>query len=257
MFGRVIHKRLFPKINTFNYGIYYLLLPLSQLSSSIENKYLKFNRWGLLSFYNKDHGHRDENDLNEWTQEILKKHNVKNADGEIFLLTMPRVLGYVFNPVSFWYCYDKSEHLRAVICEVNNTFGETHTYVCVHDDGRVISNDDYLMGSKVFHVSPFMEREGHYTFRFSQSDDKIGARIDFFDAEGKKKLITALSGHFSKMDENACSKAFWRYPLVTMRSIFLIHYQAMKLFLKGTEYVPKPLQRKDKVTRAHTEKEKD
>lgn len=261
MFGRVMHKRLFPKVNAFNYGIYYLALPLSKISSSLENKYFKLNRWGLLSFYNKDHGYRDGEDLNIWAQAVLQDQGVNNIDGEIILLTMPRVFGYVFNPVSFWYCFDKSKILKAVICEVNNTFGETHTYICAHDDGHEITQDDYLEGQKVFHVSPFMEREGHYKFRFSQSNDKMGAWIDFYDEKSQKKLLTALNGKYVKMDQKSCGKAFWRYPLITIKSIFLIHYQAVKLFFKGTEYVPKPLQYKGKVTRAHTApnatKEKD
>lgn len=111
LFGRVMHKRLFPKVNAFNYGIYYLSLPLSQISTAIENKYFKINRWGLLGFYNKDHGNRDGSNLNNWAQKILKDNGIDKADGEIILIAMPRVFGYVFNPVSFWYCFDKSKNL--------------------------------------------------------------------------------------------------------------------------------------------------
>jgi DUF1365 family protein len=256
IFGRVSHKRLFPKVNAFNYGIYYLSLPLSQINQTLENKYFKYNRWGFLSFYDKDHGSRDSDDLRKWAQNILTLHDVKNADGEIVLVTMPRVFGYVFNPVSFWYCHDKAQKLRAVICEVNNTFDQTHSYICAHDDGREITGDDIMTGQKVFHVSPFMEREGNYRFRFSQSSEKLAAWIDYYDGEGQKKLLTALSGDYSKLNVENASRAFWRYPLVTFKSIFLIHWQAVKLFAKKCEYVPKPVQNDNKITRAGTYKEK-
>jgi DUF1365 family protein len=167
---------------------------------------------------------------------------------------MPRIFGYVFNPVSFWYCFDKSAVLRAVICEVNNTFGETHSYICAHEDQREITQDDILTGQKAFHVSPFLEREGNYKFRFALKNNKMGAWIDFFDASYKKKLLTSLNGKFEALNKTNSSKAFWRYPLVTLKAIYLIHWQAVKLFFKGTEYVPKPLQLKNKATRTETKK---
>jgi len=252
-----MHKRLFPKVNAFNYGIYYLSLPLSKINSSIENKYFKLNRWGFLSFYNKDHGDRSGDTLENWAQDVLKSQGVDKANGEIILITMPRVFGYVFNPVSFWYCYDNQEKLRAVICEVNNTFGQTHTYICAHDDQREITQDDYMSGMKVFHVSPFLEREGSYKFRFSLKNDKVGAWIDYFDGGTQKKLLTALSGNLVELNKISCGRAFWRYPLITIKSILLIHWQAVKLFVKGCEYVPKPVQKQEKVTRAQTENDNE
>ena len=170
---------------------------------------------------------------------------------------MPRVFGYVFNPVSFWYCFDSSEKLRAVICEVNNTFGETHSYICAHNDQAEIGKDDILEGQKVFYVSPFLEREGHYKFRFSLPNSKMGAWIDFYDDEGRKKLVTALSGNFEDLSLQSCRRAFWIYPLVTLKSISLIHWQALKLLFKRAKYVPKPLQKDMKVTTAGTQNRKE
>lgn len=249
LFGDVMHKRIFPTVNAFRYGIYYLVLPLSKLTTDIENKYFKLNRFGLLSFYNRDHGYRNNDNPETWARDILNEHGVTKADGEIILITMPRVLGYVFNPVSFWYCFDTEKILRAVICEVNNTFGETHSYICTHEDQREITQDDILTGKKVFHVSPFLERAGSYKFRFSLQEDKMGSWIDFYDAESRKKLLTSLSGHFTDLSKMAVLKAFWCYPLVTLKAILLIHWQAVKLFVKKAEYVPKPLQFKDKITK--------
>ncbi len=255
MFGKVMHKRLFERVNQFTYGIYYLALPLSSLKNPIENFYFKYNRLGLLSFFDKDHGNRDGQDLEKWARDILSTHKLDKADGEIVLVCMPRVFGYVFNPVSFWYCYGRDEKLRAVICEVNNTFGETHSYVCAHDDQAEIQKDDILSGQKIFHVSPFLEREGSYKFRFTLPDDKMGVWIDFFDAQGEKKLLTALNGKFSPLSQSVCARAFWAYPLVTIKAITLIHWQAMKLFFNRIVYVPKPVQLETKITRVKTLKE--
>lgn len=254
LFGNVMHKRLLPKINSFRYKIYYLVLPLSKLHSGVENKFFKFNKWGLLSFYNRDHGYRNDDNPEVWARDVLKKHGVTSANGGIILVTMPRVLGYVFNPVSFWYCFDPLKKLRAVICEVNNTFGETHSYVCVHDDQGEITQDDILVGQKMFHVSPFLEREGMYQFRFSMRSDKMGAWINFYDAQDKQKLVTVLSGKFSKLDEGQVLRAFLKHPLVTLKAITLIHWQAVKLFFNRTEYVPKPPQLKNKVTKTTSKK---
>lgn len=250
-----MHKRFFPKVNEFNYGIYYIALPLSKISKEIETRSLKYNRWGLLSFYNKDHGNRDGADLNDWARRILSSHGVDKADGDIILVTMPRVLGYVFNPVSFWLCLDQAQKLRAVICEVNNTFGESHSYICAHDDQAEITADGFIEGDKFFHVSPFLERDGGYQFRFAYQNDKMGAWIDYFADNGKKQLVTVLTGKFVDLNQSSSAKAFWRYPLVTLKSILLIHWQAVKLFTKGTEYVSKPLQQGVKVTRGRTMKD--
>lgn len=250
LFGKVMHKRLFPKVNQFTYGIYYLVLPLSKIGKSIENSYLKYNRFGLISFYNKDHGDRDGSNLRAWAGKILTDQNVKGVDGEIVLVALPRILGYVFNPVSFWYCYDKTHNLRAVICEVNNTFGETHTYVCEYDENdRVGTKDQVMEADKVFHVSPFLTRDGGYRFRFAMDAQKMGAWIDYFHTNGQKQLLTALSGTFQDLDRKSCGRAFWRYPLVTFKAIFLIHWQAVKLFVKKVEYVPKPKQIITRVTK--------
>lgn len=253
LFGDVMHKRIFPTVNAFRYGIYYLVLPLSKLTKDIENKYFKFNRFGLLSFYNRDHGYRNNDNPEKWARDILNENGITKADGEVILITMPRVLGYVFNPVSFWYCFDKEKILRAVICEVNNTFGETHSYICALEDQREITQNDILTGKKVFHVSPFLEREGSYKFRFALQQDKMGSWINFYDAKNRKKLLTSLNGNFTDLSKTAVLKAFWGYPLVTLKAIGLIHWQAVKLFLKKAEYVPKPVQLKDKITRTTSE----
>lgn len=242
--AKVMHKRLFPKVNAFLYKIYYLDLALDHLDSAPITR----EKFASMSFYNKDHGALDGSDLEQWARAILIDHDILEADGQIRLICMPRIFGYVFNPVSFWMCHDKSGGLRAVIAEVNNTFGERHNYLCVHDDHRLIAQDDIITAEKIFHVSPMMEREGHYEFRFVDKDDKFGVWIDYFDAEGRKKLLTSLVGDYQDMSKATLRRAFWRVPFVSIKTIALIHWQAAKILLKGIKYISKPEQLKKRLS---------
>lgn len=241
--ARVMHKRLSPRENAFTYSIYYLAIPLDR----IDGLPLSVDRPGLLSFYRRDHAARDGGDLKEWIQPMLRDHGIA-ADGGIMLVAMPRVLGYVFNPVSFWLCLDRDGALRAVLCEVNNTFGETHSYLCAHPDGRAIIGDEWLWGEKFFHVSPFLKREGRYRFRFRLAGEALGIWIDHYTESGEQQLLTALTGTLEPMTREGLRRAFWRYPLVTLKSIALIHWQAVKLLAKGIRYIPKPLQQDARIT---------
>lgn len=237
--GKVFHKRLFPAVNAFGYSVYYLALPLSQINNNLP---LTYNKAGLYAFFDRDHGFDDNRSCLEWAQNLLVQCDISEADGEIILIAFPRIFGYVFNPVSFWLCFDKDKNIRAVIYEVRNTFGEKHVYVCVHPDRRIISKDDILTAQKVFHVSPFLEREGHYEFRIHHTDDNFGVWIDYYDAAGDKKLITSLAGHFTPLTKDRLSACFWRYPLVTLKAIALIHWQAIKIILRKIRYIDKPKQ---------------
>ena len=240
LFGKVMHARLFPKRNRFTYGIYYLSLPLSQMGELP----LPHNRFAPVSFYDCDHGSRKKGQLLNWARQILSDHGLAEiTNGDIILTCMPRIFGYVFNPVSFWHCYDAKGELRCVLCEVHNTFKEQHTYICVHPDHRPITPEDILTGEKLFHVSPFLQREGYYQFRFNAKPTHFQACVDFYDASGKKQLITSLAGKYQPMTKNNLQKAFWRYPLVTFKAIALIHWQAVKLVSKGIKYIAKPRQK--------------
>ena len=252
--AKVMHKRLLPRINQFTYGVYYLAFPLSQLAALQDGWRFGVNRAGVLSFHERDHGVRDGSDLEAWARQILQEHAVPEADGEIVLISLPRVLGYVFNPVSFWLCFDKQNQLRAVINEVNNTFGESHCYLCVHADRRVISSEDWLVADKLFHVSPFLERVGRYQFRFAIKPDTIGIWIDYLNGEGNKQLLTALTGSLVPYSRQSRRAAFWRHPLVTIKTIWLIHWQAIKLLSKRIGYVPKPEQNPTIISRTYESK---
>jgi DUF1365 family protein len=247
MFGQVMHKRLFPKVNGFTYGIYYLLLPLSKISTLPGNWRFGINRPALMSFYAKDHGDKKSGDLQAWAQGLLARYGI-SAGGEIMLLTMPRIFGHVFNPVSFWFCHDVAGGLRAVICAVNNTFDETHSYICRPESGGLIDGDTWLEAEKVFHVSPFLKRDGKYRFRFALQGEKIGVWIDYYDAAQNKQLLTSLVGSSVPMTPASRRRAFWRYPLVALIALARIHWHAIRLVFKGVKYVPKPLQAAEKTS---------
>jgi len=243
-FGKVMHGRLFPKRNKFTYGIYYLALPISKL----KNLPIAHNCFAPLSFYDRDHGLCDGSDLESWARNILNEYSISEANGDITLICMPRILGYTFNPVSFWLCHDKEGALRAVLCEVHNTFDERHTYVCAHQDHSPITSKDTLRGEKCFHVSPLLKREGNYDFQFDLHDDKFGVWIDYYNQDGKKQLATSLIGNFKPMNAATLHKAFWSHPLVTFKVITLIHWQALKLLTKGIKYISKPAQKTEQTS---------
>lgn len=236
--ARVMHKRLIPKQNSFSYGVYYLALPLP--ASPIP---------GLLaSFHARDVGERDGSDPTLWVKGILRHYNLDQITRHTILLTMPRVLGYVFNPVSFYLCLDEAKALRAVLCEVHNTYGEQHSYLCANQDHAPIIATQWLEAEKVFHVSPFLERCGDYRFRFNLKDNSLGIWIDYYNAQKQKQLVTSLTGTFLPLSSDTLKHAFWRYPLVAVKAMALIHFQALKLLMKRLRYITKPEQLSQKVT---------
>lgn len=228
--AKVMHKRLFPKVNAFTYGVYYVATPLpaAPLPSIVQR------------FPADDLGYRDGRAPELWAREILEQHGIAEQVAHIVLITMPRVLGHVFNPVSFYLCMDSDKNLRAVIYEVHNTFGEQHSYLCMHQDRSAISAEDWMTSQKLFHVSPFLKREGSYRFRFDAQERKLGIWIDYYDKENKKQLITSLMGTLYPLTRAGLAQAFWLHPLIALKAIALIHWQALKLLTKGIEYVPKP-----------------
>lgn len=237
--AKVMHKRFAPAVNQFAYGVYYLVLPLSRLDALDECGVAR-NRFARHSFYDRDHGARDGGNLDRWARDLLQTHKIDGADGEIVLITFPRIWGYVFNPVSFWLCHDRAGNLRAVLYEVNNTFGETHTYLCAHPDHRAIAPEDVIVGQKLFHVSPFLEREGSYRFRITLSETSFGVWIDWMNGADALQLATAVTGEIAPLTPGAVKGLSRRYPLVTLKAIALIHWQAVKLLWKRVRYIVKP-----------------
>lgn len=254
--GQVMHHRLLPQSNKFNYSVFYIHLPIELLSKKLGNFLFGLNRSSLLSFHSSDYGD-GKMKLFDWLSNILDQYKLDIVDrSKISLITLPRILGFAFNPVSFWICPDTDHHVRAVICEVNNTFGERHTYICMNSDLSVIQPNDVITAEKLFHVSPFLNREGYYQFRFSFDQRQFRALIDYYNDQDQKVLLTSVGGYFEKLSSGNIMKAFLRYPLLTFRVVYLIHWQALKVFIKGIKYVPKPKQKEILISQSLSSKDK-
>lgn len=264
--GRVMHKRFKPVVHPFSYGVFFLRVPLSRLDTLggiPRNIFFSKDKFNLLSFMTRDFGPRDGSSLESWIRALLAREGIHAADGEIILQAFPRVLGYVFNPISVWYCFDRTGGLRAALCEVNNTFGERHNYLLAHDDQRVIQTSDWFTARKVLYVSPFCEVKGHYRFRFEQIDDRAFAQIDYHDElagnagvgtsaesgvnssrnagnNNSPLITTTIFGKPQALTSQAVFSVFFRYPLMTFGVMARIHWQALKLWLKQVPLISKP-----------------
>ncbi len=247
LLGKVMHRRLRPVQNHFVYGVYFLRIPLSRLES-IGGPLLSINRWNLLSFHFRDHGARDGTHPLTWIRALLAREGLGMADGEVWLHSFPRVLGYVFNPVSFWFCEDRAGRTRAIVAEVNNTFGERHSYLLAHPDGRPIHPGETLETRKRFHVSPFCSVSGGYRFRFLTRRGRRIARIDYADEAGPL-LLTSLSGRGAPLGSGALLRAVLRHPAMTFGVIARIHWQALKLWAKRVPFHSKPALPLEEVSR--------
>ncbi len=246
-FGTVRHTRLRPVLHAFAYATYYVRLPLRAMGSAgFGCSLFSRNRFNLLSFNDADHGDGVQ-PLVSWIDGFLKAEGVHDADGEIWLQAMPRVLGYVFNPVSFWFCHRADGALRAVLCDVRNTFGERHFYLL--DQDAPIVNGTELRARKVFHVSPFCPVEGGYRFRFARGrGERTLACVDYDDNAGPL-LATSLSGHAGPISAATVLRAFCFYPLMTFGVIARIHVQALRLWLRRVPFFRKPVPPLHKVSR--------
>jgi DUF1365 family protein len=189
--------------------------------------------------HTRDHGARDGSPLGDWIATLLEREGITAADGEVVLQTFPRVFGMVFNPVSFWFCHDRAGVLRAVVAEVNNTFGERHNYLLAHPDQAPIRSGDRLRARKVFHVSPFFPVVGEYHFRFELTPAHRRVEIDYFH-NGVRALATALDAVTEPLDAAAARRAALRFPLLAAGVVGRIHWQALRLALRRARFFRKP-----------------
>ena len=243
--GNVVHKRFKPKIHFFKYKVFSLLIDLSEIHLlDKELKTFSYNKFNIISFYDKDHGARDGSSVENWVKENLKKNNINTSDIQIKLLCYPRILGYVFNPLSVFYIYDKNSNLISILYEVKNTFGEQHTYIFKTD---INNNLVQHMCKKKFHVSPFIEMDCVYFFRLLKPGNKISIIIDQNDKEGKI-LYASQDGVKSEITNSNITKSYLKHPLMTFKIILAIHFEAFKLWSKGIKFIKKKFKIKNNIT---------
>ena len=243
--GQVIHKRFKPKVHYFRYNVFSLLIDLSELETiDKEISFFSLNKFNLISFYEKDHGERDGSSLINWVNKNLEKNNIPTQDIKIKILCYPRILGFVFNPLSVFYVYNLQNKLISILYEVKNTFGEQHTYIFkITKDENLVQNKC----AKKFHVSPFIEMDCNYFFRLLKPGDKISVIIDQYDKEDKI-LFASQDGIRTDFNSKELIKSYLKHPLMTFKIIIAIHYEAFKLWIKGIKFIKKKIKIKNNIT---------
>jgi len=246
--GATFHGRRGAVANAFRYGVDYVCLD-PEAEDVRGPRLFSRNRRNLTALWDRDHGGapgRGEGAV--WVRRVLAAHGLAEATaGRLLLLAQPRVLGHVFNPVSFWLAHDRAGALRAVIAEVSNTYGDRHSYLCHRGDLGPIGRSDVLAAQKIFHVSPFQPVTGGYTFRFDIRADRVGVWIDYRSETGG--LYATLTGRRRPLTDPGILGACLRRPFGSRRVLTLIHWQALRLWWKGAGFRPRPEPPLDEVTR--------
>jgi uncharacterized protein len=242
--GETFHGRKGAVANSFRYTVDYVLLdPDTATGPTLFSR----NKPNLTAVHDADHGGAPGKGRGvTWVRDVLAENGLAPA-ARILLLAQPRVLGHVFNPVSFWLCQDAAGDLFAVVAEVTNTYGDRHSYLCHRDDHAPLTREDTVLATKIFHVSPFQPVEGEYRFRFDIRQDRLGIWIDYSTATGG--LFTNLIGPRVPLTNGAILRACLRRPFGSRRVLALIHWQALKLALKGVRFRSRPIPPTDEVTR--------
>ena len=243
--GTVIHKRFKPKVHAFKYQVFSLFLDLSELET-LDKKisFFSYNKFNLISFFEKDHGERDGSSLKDWVIRHLENYEINTNNIKIKLLCYPRIFGYVFNPLSVFYIYDENENITAVLYEVKNTFGEQHTYVFkIKEDQKLLQHHC----SKKFHVSPFIEMNCSYFFRLLKPGEKISVVIDQYEDQDKI-LFASQDGRKIEFSSKELLKSYLKHPIMTFKIIIAIHYEAFKLWAKGIKFIKKKIKIRNNIT---------
>ncbi|XDD48566.1 DUF1365 domain-containing protein [Leptospira sp. WS39.C2] len=237
----VFHKRTAPTENKFRYKIFNFYLDLEEIDQlSHKSAIFSRNRWNLFSFYDRDHLQFGKTTIYENVKTFLEASGVKVPIGKIFLLTNLRVLGYVFNPVSFYFCFDQKGEPIVAIAEVGNTFGEIKPYIGWFQkaNGTIANPDVYIREQKQFYVSPFIPLDSEFEFRLNLPNEKLQIGVDSYE-EGKRILITSFIGKKIPFQSKYLLKLFIQFPFITVKIITLIHWQAFKLWIKKIPYIKK------------------
>jgi DUF1365 family protein len=237
--GIVTHERFAPRRHRLRYRLWQLLLDLDEApDASRRLKLFSYNRFNVFSHHDRDHGDGRPGPLRGYIEETLAAAGLEIKGGAIQLLCMPRLFGHVFNPLSIYYCYRPDGGLAAMLYEVNNTFGQRHSYLILADpaqDGTV-----HQTCAKAFHVSPFMDMRLRYDFQVSAPGETITTTIHGSDPQGALIIAAAFCGRRRALTDGALARALVDFPLMTLKVVVAIHWEAVKLWLKGTPLKPVP-----------------
>ncbi len=245
--GLVTHQRVRPVKHFLRYQTFSFFLDLDEIEDLDKaNSIFSYNKFNIFSFYNKDHGDRDGSSLKKWVYKNLKRFNVQKNINKIRLLCYPRIFGYVFNPLSIFYCYENNK-LKVIFYEVKNTFNEQHTYIFKVNK----KNKNRQFCKKKFFVSPFMDMDTNYTFKLLNPKDKLFVSIKQRDKKGI--VLTAVqTGVRKEFSTSQLVKNFFIYPLMTIKIIFGIHFEALLLWKKGAIYRSRDIKIKNKISFENT-----
>jgi uncharacterized protein len=234
--GETWHRRFAPKAHEFRYRLFQLLIDVDRLDEAFAGLgWMKLGKGGLMSFDPRDHGDRKSEKLRPWVCVTLAKAGVEATAVTIRLLCFPRVLGFVFNPLSIFFVHAEDGRLEAVIYEVNNTFGQTHAYVIPATGGA----RETQRAAKAFYVSPFYKVEGEYRFDISAPGETLDLRIVKAVA-GKPDFVATQAATRVPLTDQRLKTLFWSIPLLTVKVVAAIHWEALRLFFKGAPFGARP-----------------
>ena len=239
--GTLMHKRFVPKEHKFTYSIFYTLINIDDLDD-LKKKYIFFsyNSFNLFSIYDRDHGPRNNKKIKPWILNILKKTGIKTMNNKIFILSIQRILGHVFNPLTIFFCYNYKNNLEALIYEVKNTFNEQHCYVFKLNKKDLKKKYFNHSCKKKFHVSPFWDMSANYNFKIKNPDYNFFSSITM-NKNNKKIFNAVLNCKYKKINYKNLLILFLKFPFLTIKVVLAIYFEAFKIFIfKGAKYFKKP-----------------
>lgn len=239
--GKVMHARMKPKAHRFSYSVFCLLIDIDrQVEASRLSRLFSVGRANLVSFRERDHGmEAHDSSLRAYIERLLAPAGLSGSAGRILLLCYPRVFGFVFNPISVYFVYDHTGDLVALVYEVRNTFGQMHTYVCPIEPGQITEAGVRQERDKLFYVSPFMEMAMRYHFRIAPPGESVRLRILETDAHGPI-LAATFAGRAKPLSSLQILASCVKIPFLTVKVVMGIHWEALKLWIKGVKLVDRP-----------------